>query len=54
MTYFSHQDGFPMVNALVYVVTHWTRPMVNHNIILAIVIIHQTTILYELSTLKRY
>ena len=25
-------DEFPMVSALVYIVTHWTRPMVNHDI----------------------
>lgn len=36
----SHQDWFPMVNALMYMVTHWTRPMVNHDVRLSIGMIH--------------
>ena len=29
---FSHWNGFSKVSALVYIVTHWTRPMVSHDI----------------------
>ena len=43
-----------MVSALVYMVTYGTKPMVNHDIRLLIVIIHQTIILYGLSALKEY
>ena len=50
----SHQGEFPMMSALVCTVTHWTRPMVNRDMRLSIVIIHQAIILYELSTLRRY
>ena len=28
----SYRDGFSMVSALVYIVTHWTRPMVSHDL----------------------
>ena len=27
-----YRDGFPMVSALVCMVTHWTRPMVGHDL----------------------
>ena len=27
----SYRDGLPMVSALVYIVTHWMRPTVNHD-----------------------
>ena len=27
-----YQDGFPMVSALVCMVTHWTRLMVSHDL----------------------
>ena len=27
-----YRDGFPMVSALVCLVTHWTRPMVSHDL----------------------
>ena len=27
-----YQDGFPMVSALVYMVTHWTRLTMSHDI----------------------
>ena len=27
-----YQDGFPMVCALMSMVTHWTGPTVNHNL----------------------
>ena len=33
---------------------HWTRTIVNHDIRLSIVMIHQATILHGLSTLRRY
>ena len=35
-----HQDEFHMMSALVYMVTHWTGTMVNHDIKLSIVMIH--------------
>ena len=28
----SYQDRFPMVRALVCMVTHWTKPMVSHDL----------------------
>ena len=31
ITYLSHQDGFPMVSVLVYMVTRWTRLTMSHN-----------------------
>ena len=52
ITYLGHQDDFPMVSALVYMVTYEIKPIVNHNYL--VVIIHQATILCKLSTLKRY
>ena len=27
-----YQDGFPMVSALVCMVTHWTGPMMSHDL----------------------
>ena len=30
---FDHRDEFPMVSALVDMVTHWTRPTMSHDII---------------------
>ena len=54
VTYFGHRDGFPMTSALLYMITHWIKPMINHYISYQIVTIHQTTILYETSTLKEY
>ena len=32
ITYLGCLDGFPMVNALICMVTHWIRPMVSHDI----------------------
>ena len=32
MTYLGHQDEFPMVGALVSIVTHWTWPMMSYDI----------------------
>ena len=32
MTCFGHQDGFPMVSILVYVMHTKTEPMVNHDV----------------------
>ena len=40
MICFNHQDEFHMMSALVYMVTHWTGTMVNHDIKLSIVMIH--------------
>ena len=50
----SRQDGFLVVNALVYINTHWTGQTMNHNVKLLSVIIHQTIILYKLYTLRGY
>ena len=27
-----YQDGFPMMSVLVCMVTHWTRPMLSHDL----------------------
>ena len=32
MNCLGHQGGFPMVSAIMCIVTHWIRSMVNHNI----------------------
>ena len=32
MTGFDHQDGVSMVSVLMYMVTHWTRLTVSHDI----------------------
>ena len=32
LTYLSHQDGFPMISAPIYIVIHWAWSMVNQNI----------------------
>ena len=43
-----------MMSALVCMITHWIGPMVNHDIRLLIVMIHQTAMLHGLSTLRGY
>ena len=35
ITGLGYRDGFPMVSALVCMVTHWTRPTVTHDLRLA-------------------
>ena len=40
MTSHGGQDGFPIVSALLRIVTHWTRPMTKHDIRLSIIMIH--------------
>ena len=32
MTYLDHWDEFPMMSALMCMVTHWIRPIVNHDV----------------------
>ena len=32
MTCLGHRDGFPMTNALMCIVIHWTRPTMNDGI----------------------
>ena len=32
MTGLDHQDGVPMMSALVCIVTHWIGPMMSHDI----------------------
>ena len=32
MTYLDCYDKFPMVSSLMCMVTHWTKPMVNHDV----------------------
>lgn len=54
MTCLSHRDSFPMVNALVWMVVHWIKPILNHNISYRVVMIHQATMLCELSAIKEY
>ena len=43
-----------MANALVCMVTYWTGPMVNHDARLSSIMIHQTTLLHGLLTLREY
>ena len=47
-----HQDEFLMESALVYMVTHWAKPMMNCNVRLSIVMIYQAHMLHGLSTLR--
>ena len=51
---FGCQDEFLMMSFLVCMVTHWTKPMVNHDVSLSVVMIHEATILHALSTLREY
>ena len=48
------RDRFFMVKAPVYAVMHWIGSMVNQNVRLSIVMIHQDTMLKGLLTLKGY
>ena len=43
-----------MASALVYRVTYWIKPTMNHDISYSIVMIHQASILYEFSTLREF
>ena len=54
MSCLGHQDEFPIVSALVCMIAHWREAMMNHDIDYQVVMIHQTTILYGLSTLREY
>ena len=54
MTYLGYQNDFPMVSALMCMVTHWTGPMMNRDINYWVVMIHYATILCELSTSRGY
>ena len=49
-----HQDGFLMVSALVFMFIHWTRPTINYEVRLSVVMIHQATMLHGLTTLRGY
>ena len=48
------KDEFSIMSALVCMIIHWTRSMMNHDIRLLVVMIYQITILHELSTLREY
>ena len=54
MTCLGHRDASPMVSALLCIVTHWTRPIVNHDINYRVFVIHQATIIHGLSILSGY
>ena len=54
MTCLGNWNEFPMVSALEYVNAHYIGPMVNHDVRLSIIMIHQATILHGLSTLRGY
>lgn len=41
MTNFSHEDEILMVNTLVYMVIHWTKPLMSHKIGYRVVMISQ-------------
>ena len=47
-------NGVPMVNILVYIVTHWIGLTVNHYVRLLDFLDHQATMLHRLSTLREY
>ena len=49
-----YRDGFPMVSALVCMVTHWIGPMVSHDLRLSSSQPHQGASLCCLSTLREY
>ena len=50
MTYLRYWDEFPMMSALMCVVTHWTRLTMNHDVRSSVVMIHQTTLPHRLLT----
>ena len=52
MACLGYRHRFHMMSALLRMVTRWTKPIVNHNIRLSIVIIYQVTLLHGLPTLK--
>ena len=54
MIYLGYRDGFPMLSALVYIVIHWTRLTVNHDVRLSVVMIHQATLLHGISIFIEY
>ena len=54
ITCLDHQDSFLMTSALMYMVTYYIGLMVNHDINYQIIMIHQSTMLHGLSTLKEY
>ena len=54
MAYLGHHDGFPMMSALMCMVTCWIRPTMNHDVRLLIITIYQATIPYGFSTLREY
>ena len=54
ITCLGHQGGFSMVNALVCMIIHWTRTIVNHDARLSIFMIDQVTLLHGHSTLREY
>lgn len=54
ITCLSFQDEFFIMSALMCTITYWTKPTVNYKVRFSIVIIHQTTMLYGLSTLREY
>ena len=49
-------DEVPMVSTLVCMITHWIYigPIMNHDLSYPVVMIHQTTILHRLWTLRGY
>ena len=48
MDCFDCQNGFLMVSALACMITHWTKPTLNHDARLSIVMIHQPNMLHGL------
>ena len=49
-----YQDGFLMVSATVCTVIYWTWLTMNHDTRYWVAMIHQTTMLHVLSTLREY
>lgn len=50
----SFRDKFPMMSTIMYMVAHFIRSTINHNIDFRIVVIYQTIILHKLSTVIGY
>ena len=47
--YLDRKDEFSIMSALLYMLTYWIRPIVDYDLTLSIVMIHQTTIPHKLS-----
>ena len=53
-TCLGYWDAFLVVSALMRIVTHWIGPMMNHDVKLSIIMIHQSTMMHKLLILRGY